>query len=223
MSATFFLVIFLLLYSTFGSALYAAMVFTGVPRVLSGGISSLWLRDLPPSISPRWASSPSRVWLSGPSCPPGSPRQRAPLPFIGSAEAPAPRFYELPTTRRRRTLVPVSRKVGMVVAILFALVVQVGYAMPTSAATRAMAARCCANHCPGSSRSCNDCCAWSQIPPDLARVVSADISSDPRVVAVVPTPPPTALAPVPTSPCLLSLHAGTSGPPLFLALRSLRL
>jgi cobalt-zinc-cadmium resistance protein CzcA len=45
------LVILLLLYSTFGSLGPAAMVFTGVPLALSGGIVSLWLRDMPFSIS----------------------------------------------------------------------------------------------------------------------------------------------------------------------------
>ncbi len=46
-----FVVIFLLLYSTFGSVKYAALVFTGVPLALSGGVVSLWLRDMPFSIS----------------------------------------------------------------------------------------------------------------------------------------------------------------------------
>ena len=46
-----FVVIFLLLYSTFGSSKYAALVFTGVPLALSGGVISLWLRDMPFSIS----------------------------------------------------------------------------------------------------------------------------------------------------------------------------
>ena len=46
-----FVVIFLLLYSTFGSSKYAALVFTGVPLALSGGVLSLWLRDMPFSIS----------------------------------------------------------------------------------------------------------------------------------------------------------------------------
>jgi len=46
-----FVVIFLLLYSTFGSTKYAALVFTGVPLALSGGVISLWLRDMPFSIS----------------------------------------------------------------------------------------------------------------------------------------------------------------------------
>jgi len=46
-----FVVIFLLLYSTFGSTKYAALVFTGVPLALSGGVVSLWLRDMPFSIS----------------------------------------------------------------------------------------------------------------------------------------------------------------------------
>jgi cobalt-zinc-cadmium resistance protein CzcA len=46
-----FLVILLLLYSTFGSLRPAAIVFTGVPLALTGGIASLWLRDLPFSIS----------------------------------------------------------------------------------------------------------------------------------------------------------------------------
>jgi cobalt-zinc-cadmium resistance protein CzcA len=46
-----FLVIFALLLSTLRSARYAAMVFTGVPLALSGGILSLWLRGMPFSIS----------------------------------------------------------------------------------------------------------------------------------------------------------------------------
>jgi len=46
-----FVLIFLLLYSTFGSMRYATMVFTGIPLALSGGILSLWLRDMPFSIS----------------------------------------------------------------------------------------------------------------------------------------------------------------------------
>jgi cobalt-zinc-cadmium resistance protein CzcA len=46
-----FLVILLLLYSTFGSMRPAVMVFTGVPLALTGGIVSLWLRGMPFSIS----------------------------------------------------------------------------------------------------------------------------------------------------------------------------
>jgi cobalt-zinc-cadmium resistance protein CzcA len=46
-----FLVILFLLYSTFGALKPAAMVFTGVPLALSGGIVSLWLRGMPFSIS----------------------------------------------------------------------------------------------------------------------------------------------------------------------------
>jgi len=46
-----FVVIFLLLYGTFRSTKYAALVFTGVPLALSGGVVSLWLRDMPFSIS----------------------------------------------------------------------------------------------------------------------------------------------------------------------------
>jgi cobalt-zinc-cadmium resistance protein CzcA len=46
-----FVVIFALLLSTLRSARYAAMVFTGVPLALSGGILALWLRDMPFSIS----------------------------------------------------------------------------------------------------------------------------------------------------------------------------
>lgn len=45
------LAILLLLYGTFGSLRLAAMVFTGVPLALTGGIVSLWLRDMPFSIS----------------------------------------------------------------------------------------------------------------------------------------------------------------------------
>jgi cobalt-zinc-cadmium resistance protein CzcA len=46
-----FLVILLLLYGTFGAIKPAAIVFTGVPLALSGGIVALWLRDMPYSIS----------------------------------------------------------------------------------------------------------------------------------------------------------------------------
>ena len=44
-------VIFLLLFSTFNSAKYALLVFSGIPLALSGGIVALWLRDIPFSIS----------------------------------------------------------------------------------------------------------------------------------------------------------------------------
>ncbi|MCC6847362.1 MAG: CusA/CzcA family heavy metal efflux RND transporter [Deltaproteobacteria bacterium] len=46
-----FLVIFLLLFGTFGSVRQAVIVFTGVPLALSGGILSLWIRAMPFSIS----------------------------------------------------------------------------------------------------------------------------------------------------------------------------
>jgi cobalt-zinc-cadmium resistance protein CzcA len=46
-----FLVILALLYGTLGSFGAAAIVFTGVPLALTGGIVSLWLRDMPFSIS----------------------------------------------------------------------------------------------------------------------------------------------------------------------------
>ncbi len=45
------LLIFLLLFTTFGSIKDAILVFTGVPLALTGGIVSLWLRDIPLSIS----------------------------------------------------------------------------------------------------------------------------------------------------------------------------
>jgi cobalt-zinc-cadmium resistance protein CzcA len=45
------LLIFMLLYISFRSVLYAALVFTGVPLALSGGILALWLRQIPFSIS----------------------------------------------------------------------------------------------------------------------------------------------------------------------------
>jgi cobalt-zinc-cadmium resistance protein CzcA len=48
--ACFFL-IFLLLFSTFNSVKYALVVFSGVPLALTGGILTLWLRDMPFSIS----------------------------------------------------------------------------------------------------------------------------------------------------------------------------
>ncbi|MCW3055626.1 MAG: CzcA family heavy metal efflux protein [Chthonomonadales bacterium] len=43
--------IFVLLFSTFGSIKQAALIFTGVPLAITGGILALWLRGLPFSIS----------------------------------------------------------------------------------------------------------------------------------------------------------------------------
>ncbi len=45
------LLIFALLYGAFGSARDALLVFSGVPLALTGGVLSLWLRDMPFSIS----------------------------------------------------------------------------------------------------------------------------------------------------------------------------
>ena len=45
------LLIFLLLFTTFGTVKDALLVFTGVPLALTGGITALWLRDIPLSIS----------------------------------------------------------------------------------------------------------------------------------------------------------------------------
>lgn len=45
------LLIFGLLMLTFGSARDAALVFSGVPLALTGGVAALWLRDIPLSIS----------------------------------------------------------------------------------------------------------------------------------------------------------------------------
>ncbi|MCR4322369.1 MAG: CusA/CzcA family heavy metal efflux RND transporter [Candidatus Brocadiaceae bacterium] len=45
------LLIFLLLFTTFGSIKDAILVFTGVPLALTGGVAALWLRDIPLSIS----------------------------------------------------------------------------------------------------------------------------------------------------------------------------
>jgi len=46
-----FLLIFVLLFATFGNARHAVMVFSGVPLALTGGVVALWLRDMPFSIS----------------------------------------------------------------------------------------------------------------------------------------------------------------------------
>lgn len=46
-----FFLIFVLLFTTFNSAKYALLVFSGVPLALTGGIVSLWVRDMPFSIS----------------------------------------------------------------------------------------------------------------------------------------------------------------------------
>ena len=45
------LLIFILLFTTFGSVRHAILVFTGVPLALTGGILALWLRGIPFSIS----------------------------------------------------------------------------------------------------------------------------------------------------------------------------
>jgi heavy metal efflux system protein len=45
------LIIFVLLMTAFGSARDAALVFTGVPMALTGGVAALYLRDIPLSIS----------------------------------------------------------------------------------------------------------------------------------------------------------------------------
>jgi len=45
------LLIFLLLFATFGSLKDALLVFTGIPLALTGGVLSLWLRGIPLSIS----------------------------------------------------------------------------------------------------------------------------------------------------------------------------
>jgi cobalt-zinc-cadmium resistance protein CzcA len=43
--------IFALLMMTFGSAKDAALIFSGVPLALTGGVIALWLRDIPLSIT----------------------------------------------------------------------------------------------------------------------------------------------------------------------------
>jgi cobalt-zinc-cadmium resistance protein CzcA len=45
------LMIFLLLYTTFGSVKDALLVFTGVPLALTGGVIALWIRGIPLSIT----------------------------------------------------------------------------------------------------------------------------------------------------------------------------
>jgi cobalt-zinc-cadmium resistance protein CzcA len=45
------MLIFGLLFTLFGSAKDAAIVFSGVPLALTGGVAALWLRDIPLSIS----------------------------------------------------------------------------------------------------------------------------------------------------------------------------
>jgi cobalt-zinc-cadmium resistance protein CzcA len=45
------LLIFLLLYATFGTVKDTLLVFSGVPLALTGGVAALWMRDIPLSIS----------------------------------------------------------------------------------------------------------------------------------------------------------------------------
>jgi cobalt-zinc-cadmium resistance protein CzcA len=46
-----FLIILLLLYATLGSIADALIIFSSVPLALSGGVATLWLRDMPFSIT----------------------------------------------------------------------------------------------------------------------------------------------------------------------------
>ncbi|HET9239225.1 MAG TPA: CusA/CzcA family heavy metal efflux RND transporter [Oligoflexus sp.] len=46
-----FLLIFIILFSAYGSAKYALIIFSGVPLALSGGVIALWLRGMPFSIT----------------------------------------------------------------------------------------------------------------------------------------------------------------------------
>jgi cobalt-zinc-cadmium resistance protein CzcA len=55
-------VIFLVLFSTFGSVRQALLVLSNVPFALVGGIMALWLTGEYLSVPPRWASSP--CWAS---------------------------------------------------------------------------------------------------------------------------------------------------------------
>jgi cobalt-zinc-cadmium resistance protein CzcA len=45
------LLIFLLLFATFGTVKDTLLVFSGVPLALTGGVAALWMRDIPLSIS----------------------------------------------------------------------------------------------------------------------------------------------------------------------------
>jgi cobalt-zinc-cadmium resistance protein CzcA len=45
------ILIFLLLYSTFGNSIDSILVFSGVPLALTGGVAALWIRGIPLSIS----------------------------------------------------------------------------------------------------------------------------------------------------------------------------
>ncbi|WP_436423869.1 efflux RND transporter permease subunit, partial [Enterococcus faecium] len=45
------LMIFLLVYSALGSVRHAAVVYTGIPFAITGGVLALWLRDMPFSIT----------------------------------------------------------------------------------------------------------------------------------------------------------------------------
>jgi hypothetical protein len=51
LKASVLLVVFSLLYAVFGSVRDTAIVFTGVPLALTGGVAASWLRAIPFSIS----------------------------------------------------------------------------------------------------------------------------------------------------------------------------
>jgi Cu/Ag efflux pump CusA len=53
--------IFGLLFMAFGSGKDAAIVFSGVPLALTGGVVALWMRDIPCPFLQAWGSSRCRA------------------------------------------------------------------------------------------------------------------------------------------------------------------
>jgi len=109
---------------------------------------------------------------------------------------------------------------ALVAVVAATLSVQVALATPAHLTARLRAAGCCATHCSHAmARGCN-CCHIAQGADDLRALPPAS-SPGHSAVALVMTPVPI-IAP---TGVLASLHASEparNGPPLFLALRSLR-
>jgi hypothetical protein len=117
----------------------------------------------------------------------------------------------------------VRRKVmhsALVAVVAATLSVQVALAAPTHLTAQLRAAGCCATHCSHAiARGCN-CCHITQGADDLRALPPASSLGQPAV-ALVMTPVPI----IPPTGIPASLHGSESartGPPLFLALRSLR-
>jgi hypothetical protein len=117
----------------------------------------------------------------------------------------------------------VRRKVmrsALLTVVAATLSVQVALAAPAHLTAQLRAAGCCATHCSHAmARGCN-CCHIAQGADDLRALPPAS-SPGHSAVALVMTPVPI-IAPTGVPASLHASEPARNGPPLFLALRSLR-